>query len=473
MKRFKNNNYGNNYKEREEENNERRLNIINEIIKKFKIAEKKIKPEDINIKFFEEKKICINECKKIFKHLNEAEIKYILYFFHFIKDNNVEYIINFLDTINTILYHYEYYKWKNPKIKYNNNHFDNYLLNRYDCAYFFTNYLIDRECRELKIDNKLYFNYFPVKCPNKNHKDIYGKNECPYAHNIIEEFYHPFVYKKFKCPRNCNEENCSYYHVNEKDEPIDMETEVDFDSNEIMNLKEVLSSLKINKEDIKKNEKLILLQKNSDRNDFIPSEFNPKTYKIYKCPLGQLCKLDKKLCLNYHDNGDKRRNPNIYKAFLCPNLYEKNKRIKNGKCNNGENCNNAHNLFEYYYHPDKFRTVKCIQEKGGNSCEIKIICPYLHKGDSDYGKGEEERMILDEDLVVRYYKNMIDIYEISLDKEREKLDKIEAKYFCYLCGKRNTNALNEEYFLIDPKENKIICSECAEKKKIKTKEVSW
>ena len=113
-----------------------------------------------------------------------------------------------------------------------------------------------------------------------------------------------------------------------------METEVDFDSYEIINLQNVLSSLKLSKEDIKNNEKLeIMLQKKAkDTGDFIPMEFNPLTYKIYKCPLGLICKLDKKLCLNYHNKTDKRRNPKFHKATLCPSLYEKNKKLKNGKC---------------------------------------------------------------------------------------------------------------------------------------------
>ena len=107
-----------------------------------------------------------------------------------------------------------------------------------------------------------------------------------------------------------------------------MEIEVDFDSNEIINLQEVLSSLRLSKEDIKNNEKLeLLLQKKvKDTGDFIPKEFNPLTYKIYKCPLGSICKLDQKLCLNYHNSTERKRNPKYYKAFLCPNLYEKNKK---------------------------------------------------------------------------------------------------------------------------------------------------
>jgi len=54
---------------------------------------------------------------------------------------------------------------------------------------------------------------------------------CTFAHNSIEEHYHPLVYKKFKCfKKNCKDQNCYLYHENENEIPIDMETEVDFDS---------------------------------------------------------------------------------------------------------------------------------------------------------------------------------------------------------------------------------------------------
>jgi hypothetical protein len=462
----------NKQKQNESENIERRINIIKEILQKYGITEKNMKPDEIKKDFYSPKNIYVIEIQNIFKDLKKTEIGYIINLFYFAKENNIENIINVLDTINTILCHYEYYQRKNPRIKYNNSHFDNYLLKRYDCAYIFTNYLIDIQCRELKIDNKLFFNYFPVKCPFV-HLETVERDECPYAHKKIEELYHPFVYKKFKCPKeNCKDENCSFYHVNENDEPIDRETEVDFYSDEIMHLQELLSSLKLNKEDAKKNEKLeIYVEKKAD---FIPSEFNPKTYKIYPCPLGSICKLEKRQCLNYHDIGDKRRNPKYYKAVLCPNLYEKNKRKKNAKCKNNDKCEYSHNFYEYYYHPDKFRTVKCPQEKNNEDCNSRLICPYTHKDESDLGKGDEERMILNKELMTKYYKIMLERYEDSIDKQRAKYEEIESKYCCYICGKRNTNALNEEdFFLIDPEEHKIICEDCAEEKEIKPKQVSW
>ena len=480
----------------ENEIDKQKLYIINEIFEKFTILFNKKKYEDIPIDFQRDKIICINEIAKCFNKIGRLEITFILFSFIFAKDKSVKNIINFLDTINTILYHFEYYKNKNPKIKYNNSHFDNYLLKRYECAYIFTNYLSERGCRELKIDNQLFFNYIPIKCNNKNHIDSTEKNKidqkelegCPYAHNKLEEIYHPFVYKKFKCFKNeCKDDNCPLYHSDEEGNPIDMETEVDFDSNEMIDLQNVLSSLKLNKEDIKNNEKLeIFLQKKAkDTGDFIPTEFNPLTYKIYKCPLGQICKLDQKLCFNYHNNNDRRRNPNFHKAILCPNLFDKdNKKIINGKCKEGDNCDYAHNLYEYFYHPNKFRTIPYPREKKGKGkgkekekekyCKERLICPYIHKTDSDCGK-YGNKIVIDEKLVTDYYKSLMVSYEKSIKKQNKTLDEIENKYLCYICGKNKTSVLNidTDEFLVDKNKNKIVCEKCANKNKIKTISIIW
>ena len=462
-----------------------RLSVVDEIFHNFGILFSYKKFEDIPSDFSEEKRLCTKEIKKIFDALKNREIEYILYSFNFAKDKSVNNLINFLDTMNSILSHYEYYKRKNPKIKYNNAHFDNYLLKRYECADIFTNYIIDRGCRELKIDNKLFFNYIPITCNMKKHKDVDLKAKldhreleaCPFSHNKIEEMYHPFVYKKFRCFKpQCNEENCVLYHVDDKNKnnPIDMETEVDFDSDEIINLSKVLSSLRMSKEDIKNDENLGIFLQNKAREtgDYIPSEFNPSTYKIYKCPLGPICKLDKKLCLNYHGDGDRRRNPNFYKATLCPKLFKNNKKIKNAKCELGDDCDCAHNLFEYYYHPDKFRTVPCPQEKKNQLCKERLICPYYHESDSDCGKNGK-RMMLDKNLISDYYKSLMVSYEKSLDNEIKKLKNIEERYYCYECGEPQTCALNNPDFLVDPRESKIICEDCARDKKIKSFDVAW
>ena len=190
--------------------------------------------------------------------------------------------------------------------------------------------------------------------------------------------------------------------------------------------------------------------------------------------MGPICKLDKKLCLNYHGNADRRRNPKFHKAALCPNLYVKNKRIKDSKCENGDDCEYSHNLYEYYYHPKKFRTIKCPQEKKeGQYCKERLICPYRHKTDSVCGKDED--IILDEKLITDYYRSLIISYEKSIDDECIKLKEIEKKFVCYKCGEKHTNILNnnDEAFLVDKKENKIVCSDCARKYNIKYDEIGW
>lgn len=453
-----------------------RINIIKEILIRFNVLSKKENDQD-NISKFEKEHIEeIEEIKDYFQNLNTNEIAYIINLFSLSDDRKNEIIINLLDTMNSILSHYEYYKKKNPKIKYNNSHFDNYLLKRYDCSYIFTTYLSERDCRELKIDNKLYFNYIPIKCLEEHPEDdIETKQNCGFAHNVIELKFHPFVYKKFKCNNpNCNKDGCYSYHTNNDGEPLDMETEVDFDSKEIKIIKDILSELIFTKKG--KDSKY----KAKEKNDFIPTEFNPLTYKMYRCPLGPICKLDRKLCLNYHSKKDKRRNPILYKAEFCPNLYDvknKCKPLADGKCDSGDKCKFAHNKYEYFYHPDKFRKLKCKQEddpQNNKQCRERLICPYYHESDQDYGEGEE-KMVLDPELIYDYYKSLMVSYEKSIDSETKKLKEIKNRYVCYKCN--NENALDKKSFYVYIKEQKIICEHCKDElsreDKILFQEIEW
>ena len=450
-----------------------RINIIKEILDRFKIINKLNDYDEEIISNHENKKEYeIQVINDYFKDLRSNEIAYILYSFSLSDERKIDNIINFLDTMNSILSHFEYYKNKNQNIKYNNSHFDNYLLKRYECSYIFTTYLYDRDCRELKIDNKLYFNYAPIKC-YANHQDDAQKEKCGFAHNEIELKFHPFVYKKFKCSiKDCKDSYCNFYHTNNDGELIDFETEIDFDSDEINNLKEVFKSLNLSKKDNDSIEKSkISLNKQNEKKDFIPTEFNPKTYKRYKCPLGPICKLNKKLCLNYHDKGDKRRDPELYEAKLYPNLFKNNKLIKNGKCDSGDECDKAHNLYEYFYHPTKFRKLKCKQENNkGKFCKERLICPYYHESDIDCGENGES-MMLDPDLITDYYKSLMINYENAMDDEIKKLKDIKKRYVCYKCF--TDNALDKESFRVDIKENKIICNSCSDENHIKYFEVNW
>ena len=89
-----------------------RLSIIKDIFNNFTLLFSEKNYEDIPSNFQKDKKICIDEIKKIFKELRIGEINYILFSFSFAKDKSVNNIINFLDTINLIFSHWEYYKKK-------------------------------------------------------------------------------------------------------------------------------------------------------------------------------------------------------------------------------------------------------------------------------------------------------------------------------------------------------------------------
>ena len=248
-----------------------------------------------------------------------------------------------------------------------------------------------------------------------------------------------------------------------------MKTEVDFDSNEIAELKQIILSIFSGKND--KDNYKEKTSKPKEKSDFIPTEFNPATYKMYRCPLGPICKLDVKLCLNYHSKNDKRRNPDLYEPELCPNLYKNNKTIKNGKCDLGDDCNKAHNFYEYFYHPKKFRKKECPVEKKDKLCYNRLICPYYHESDSVCGE-DDEKMMLDQELISNYYKSLMVLYEKSIDSELNKLKEIKKRYVCYKCGQ--DNALDHKSFFVDINEKKIICEECKNKyKNRKFKEIEW
>ena len=80
---------------------------------------------------------------------------------------------------------------------------------------------------------------------------------------------------------------------------------------------------------------------------------------------------------------------------------------------------------------------------------------------------------MDEKLITDYYKSLIISYEKSIDDENDKLNEIQKKFFCFLCGKRNTNALNYKEIYIEKNENKIICLDCAKDNNHQYIKVEW
>ena len=98
-----------------------------------------------------------------------------------------------------------------------------------------------------------------------------------------------------------------------------------------------------------------------------------RTYKVTKC---QFPTCDRSLCFEYHNNEDRRR--------PVAELPNGNWSYRPEQCRNsvlciGENCLFAHNSWEIWYHPMKFRTQRCAMKEGlWGLCQYGLHCPYAH-----------------------------------------------------------------------------------------------
>ena len=121
---------------------------------------------------------------------------------------------------------------------------------------------------------------------------------------------------------------------------------------------------------------------------------------------------------------------------------------------------------------DKFRKFKCREEneQEGKRCKYRLICPYSHETDVDCGENDE-KFKLDPELISNYYKSLMVNYKKSIDSEMDKVNKIKNKYACYKCGLKD--ALEQDSFLIDNKEHKIICQKCCDKNRENYTEIKW
>lgn len=208
-------------------------------------------------------------------------------------------------------------------------------------------------------------NYICLECPfhnnitknNFNEKNYKEFKICFFSHNLTEMLYHPFLYKTILCPRvnknfnGCTEENCFYAHdflgdfrllarierEDINDILIDCLKNEFFGFNLTHNLKANLTKIQkyakkpkeFNLSGAKEFICNLIGNTNSEfKYEVLPSEFNPFTYKIYKCPLEQQCKLDQMLCLNYHDHLDRRRDIREvnYGKKMCKNVYDKDRK---------------------------------------------------------------------------------------------------------------------------------------------------
>ena len=408
-----------------------------------------------------------------FKNLRKDELIYLFYTFIIQNSKTIEYFLNICDIMNKIIKHFFYFRKLDYKgyiqtRTYKNSYFQQYLIKRSKFENIFNPEKPIFKNRKLDIDDSTYFSYFPIKCLYVEQKieDCLYEDLCPFAHCDDEINYHPLIYKKIACIhkniKDCEKkEKCHFYHENSEK----MESEIDFTDDNIISLISKIQDIyeKTSNEQKYINEEI--------RNEyFIPSEFNPITYKTHKCPLNLLCKLPVNQCLNYHDNKNDRRRPfQTYNAEFCENIFNlKTKKIIKGKtCPNNDDCKKCHNKFEIMYHPDQFRKHKCPLILKGKSCQNRLICPFTHDDEIEESFNETEiknktMIISNAKIVQNYYKKLMNDYYKAAKEYKNKLNDCYQLHKCPICHK-HIMIKEKSYNICD--NGLICCDECAKEKK--------
>ena len=408
-----------------------------------------------------------------FKNLRKDELIYLFYAFIIQNSKTIEYFLNICDIMNKIIKHFFYFRKLDYRgyiqtRTYKNTYFQQYLIKRSKFENIFNPEKPIFKNRKLDIDDSTYFSYFPMKCLYVEQKleDCLYDDLCPFAHCDDEINYHPLIYKKIACIykniEDCEKkEKCHFYHENSEK----MESEIDFTDDNIISLISKIQDIyeKTSNEQKYINEEI--------RNEyFIPSEFNPITYKTHKCPLNLLCKLPVNQCLNYHDNKNDRRRPfQTYNAEFCENIFNlKTKKIIKGKtCPNNDDCKKCHNKFEIMYHPDQFRKHKCPLILKGKSCQNRLICPFTHDDEIEESFNETEiknktMIISNAKIVQNYYKKLMNDYYKAAKEYKNKLNDCYQLHKCPICHK-HIMIKEKSYNICD--NGLVCCDECAKEKK--------
>ena len=450
------------------------LKIIMKLLCKLKIIPiERIPPIKLVTKdYYNQYSAVIELIEPLFKNLKKDELIYLFYTIVYQNIKTTQYFLNICDIMNKIIRHFFYYRRLDyngfiPTRTYKNTYFQQYLIKRSKFENIFNpeEHIFNK--RKLDIDDSTYFSYIPMKCvyiEDKIDDCLYGEY-CPFAHSNEEINYHPLIYKKIQCKqdniKDCeSKEKCHFFH--KKTEK--MESEIDFTDENIISLIEKIEDI------IQKtlnDQKFINQEIRSEY--YIPTEFNPLTYKTHKCPLNLLCKLPVNQCLNYHDNKNDRRRPfQTYNAEFCENVFNiENKKLLKKKCPNNDDCKKCHNKFEMMYHPDLFRKKNCPLIKKGKECDNRLICPFKHDDDieeslNDIEKKNKTMIIGNSQLIQKYYLKLMNDYEEAAKKYKNELGEFYHLHKCPIC--HNHIMLKERsYNILD--NDLVCCDKCSEMKK--------
>ena len=204
------------------------------------------------------------------------------------------------------------------------------------------------------------YNYIPKHCTINNCKD----ENCKFAHNEIENNYHPLVYKIRLCRiKNCDDRCCFNSHGLLDD------FRIIFDYND----EKIITLLNFFNDNF--NDKSYLSNKNDSFSKIYskispiskciqrPLDFNIDNFKVLKCEIpGPNCS-DNHKCLLYHNANEKIRPQKLYRYTnqLCEIAYKGKNEFYPEYCSKKDFCNKCHTKYEFYYHPLNFRNIReCI-----------------------------------------------------------------------------------------------------------------
>jgi len=196
-----------------------------------------------------------------------------------------------------------------------------------NCPFYHT--LADKRRILSQVDYNPQICHFGINCLRKH--------KCQFAHNKYELRYHPLKYKKKYCKNLFDVSKCKYAKYC-SDAHFDEELSCD------------------------------LLHYMDFDDDFMIFK-----YKTEFCPFNMEHNFEK--CVYAHSWEDYRRNIILfpYSNVACPNVEANDDNSFEIRCENENECQFAHGVFELEYHPLNYKRTYCAKK----DCEM-LFCPFAH-----------------------------------------------------------------------------------------------
>lgn len=232
---------------------------------------------------------------------------------------------------------------------------------------------LDRR-RKILRDMDGYYNYIPFECnlhPPSESIDV-TCDQCIYGHNQVEIDYHSLMYKTKLCKNSGCEKICPKAH-NLGDE---FRRIYDYRNKGLIDL-----TVKLENSNLLKNALINYMALFE-----VPTTFYLNSFKTMECKLPGYCGQDAHLCLNYHNEQERRRPPKLFKLIneICNYAQPgKDSDFYPHLCQKGDHCEKIHTRYELLYHQENFRKIKtCTRPKERGRCKFFLTCYGIHPEDS-------------------------------------------------------------------------------------------